>query len=78
MRNYTNSQSIEHHDDGSRTVTTVETIEPVTRKQQAIAGGVLGLLVLAPVMPILAVAIYDRIEEKRLARKNKKLSKKDD
>lgn len=78
MRNYTNSQTVEHHDDGSRTVTTIETVEPVTRKQQLVAGGVLTLLVTAPVFPILAVALYDRVEEKRAARKAKKLAKKSD
>lgn len=76
MRNYTDSQTVEYHDDGSRTVTTVETIHPVTGKQQAVAIGVLSLIAVAPVAPILALGLFDRIQEKREARKARKLAEK--
>lgn len=72
MRNYTDSSTVEYHDDGSKTVTTVETLHPVSKKQQALATGVLGLVVMAPVIPLIVVAAYDRVEEKRAARKAKK------
>ena len=74
MRNYTDSRTVEHHDDGSKTVTTVETFEPVSRKQQATAFAALGLLAVAPVVPILAIGVYDRIQEKREDRRRKKLN----
>lgn len=76
MRSYTDSQTVEVHEDGSKTVTTIETFEPVTRKQQAVAAGVLSLLVMAPIMPVVALALYDRVEEARNTRKAKKLAKK--
>lgn len=76
MRNYTDSRTVEHHDDGSRTVTTVETFEPVTKAQKAQAVGVLTALAVISVAPILGIAVYDRIEEKRNQRKSKKLAEK--
>jgi len=73
MSTHTDSCIIEHHDDGSRTVTTVETVYPVSKKQQALAVGVLSLIAMAPLVPIATVAAWDKIQERREAKKAAKL-----
>jgi hypothetical protein len=68
MSNRTDSCIVEYNDDGSRTVTTVETIHPVTKKQQAAAFGVLGLLALAPAAPLLVIYGLEKWDERKAKR----------
>jgi hypothetical protein len=69
---HTDSCIVEVHEDGSKTVTTVETITPATRAQQAAAATGLGLLVVAPFFPLVALWAHDKFEARREARKAKK------
>jgi hypothetical protein len=64
----TDSAIVEYNEDGSRTITTVETIMPATKKQQAAAYSALGLLTLAPLMPLAALYLVDKYEA-RMERK---------
>lgn len=75
MQKHTDSQVIHWNEDGSRTVETVETIYPTTKAQQAGAVAVLTLIMAAPVLPLVAVALAEKISEKRAARKVAKLKK---
>lgn len=65
MSTYTDSCIVEHNEDGTRTITTVETITPATRKQQAAAAGVLTLLVFAPAAPLLVIYAAEKWEERK-------------
>lgn len=69
---HTDSCVVEVHEDGSKTVTTVETIYPATRAQQAAAATGLGLLIVAPFFPLVAIWANDKFEARRAARKAKK------
>ena len=73
MPKHTDSCIIEHHEDGSRTVTTVETMYPVSKKQQAAALAGLTVIGLAPLLPIAYLAAAEKIATKRAARKERKL-----
>lgn len=70
----TDSCVVEYNEDGSRTVTTVETIMPVTKKQQAAVIGGLTLLSIAPAIPLLVIFGLEKYEEKKAARKERKLT----
>jgi len=70
MSTHTDSQLIEHHDDGSRTTTTVVTSYPATKTQQAVAIGALSALALAPIAPLLIVIGLEKWDARR-ARKRK-------
>ena len=77
-RTHTDSAIVEHHEDGSRTVTTVETIHPATRGQQAAAVAGLGLLCVAPLFPLACLWAADKFEKRREAREAKKNPPKDE
>lgn len=72
----TDSYTVDQHDDGSRTVTEVYTVTPPTKGQQITAWTALGVVCVAPFMPILGLAAYDKYQEKRAARKAAKEAKK--
>jgi hypothetical protein len=65
MSTHTDSQIIEHHDDGSWTTTTVVTETPATKKQQAVALTVLVGLCVAPFTPLIAVVAAERWEARK-------------
>lgn len=65
MRNHTDSAIIEYNEDGSRTVTTVETIYPATKAQQAAAWTGLGAIILAPLAPLVLIAGLEKWEERK-------------
>jgi len=69
MRNHTDSAIVEYNEDGSRTVTTVETIYPATKAQQAAAWTGLAAIILAPLAPLAIAVGLDRWEERK-ARKD--------
>lgn len=69
MPKHTDSCIIDHHEDGSKTVTTIETVYPATKKQQIAVFGGLTLVALAPLVPILFMAGAEKWQEKREARK---------
>lgn len=73
MSTHTDSQIIEHHDDGSWTTTTVVTETPATKKQQAVAITVLVGLCVAPFTPILAVVAAERWDKFQARRKRNNL-----
>ena len=73
-KSHTDSETIDYHEDGSWTTTTVITREPVTNRQKAAAFGVLGAIMVAPVMPAIGLVLYDKVQEKRAARKARKLN----
>lgn len=72
MSTHTDSAIIEFNEDGSRTVTTVETIFPPTKSQQALAWTGLVALCVAPFAPLLVIPAIEKWEEKREERKEKK------
>jgi hypothetical protein len=79
MPSHTDSAIIEYNEDGSRTVTTVETIYPLTTKEKATAYSLLGGLLLAPFVPVIAIALSEKMAERRAARKaDLKVVKNDD
>lgn len=65
MSNHTDSQIVEHHDDGSWTTTTVVTEYPLTKADQAKAWGVLGALTLITCSPLFVVIARDKLETRR-------------
>jgi len=65
MRNHTDSAIVEYNEDGSRTVTTVETIYPATKAQQATAVLGLGAIILAPLAPLALIVASEKLEERR-------------
>jgi hypothetical protein len=69
---YTDSATIEHHEDGSWTTTTVETHYPASKKQQAVALGALGALCFAPFVPLVTVVVLEKVENRLAARKRRK------
>jgi hypothetical protein len=73
---YTDSATIEHHEDGSWTTTTVETHYPATKKQQAVALGALGALCFAPFVPLVTVVVLEKVENRWNARKARKAQSK--
>lgn len=73
MPKHTDSATIEHHEDGSRTITTVETIYPATKKQQAAAWGAVGIIGLAPILPLLCLVGYEKWEERKERKRAAKL-----
>jgi len=75
---YTDSQTIEHHEDGSWTTTTIETHTPVTKKQQIAAAGVLGAVCFAPFVPLVTLVVLDKASERWERRKARKAQKKND
>lgn len=72
MPTHTDSAIVEYNEDGSRTVTTVETIYPATTSQKVGAWAGLVLICVAPLTPLLVIPALERWEEKREARKEKK------
>lgn len=72
MKTHTDSAVVEYNEDGSRTVTTVETIYPLTTAEKAQGWGLVGVLLVAPVLPLLIIAGIEKAEEKWNARKAKK------
>lgn len=74
MSNHTDSSIVEYHEDGSRTVTTVETYYPPTKGQQIAAWTTLGAVVLAPLAP-LAMLVGVEKWEARKARKEAEAKK---
>jgi len=72
-RTHTDSSIVEHHEDGSYTVTTVETVLPATNAQKALAVGGVGLILVAPVFPLLAMWGADKLEERRERRRKNRL-----
>jgi hypothetical protein len=75
---HTDSSIIEHHDDGSWTETTTITHYPATRGQKAAAWGALGVLAMAPVIPLAVIYGIEKFEEKREERRAKKAAKKNE
>lgn len=65
MRNHTDSAIVEYNEDGSRTVTTVETIYPATKAQQAAAWTGLAVVVLSPLAPLALIVGIDKWEERK-------------
>lgn len=72
MRNHTDSHIVEYNDDGSRTETSVVTYEPVSLAKQALAVTGLIALCVSPVIPLVAISMYEKWEERREARKEAK------
>lgn len=72
MNPHTDSEIVEWNEDGSRTITTVQTIHPATTAQKAQAWGVLGLITVAPIVPLLVVVALDKIESRREAKRRAK------
>lgn len=72
MPSHTDSAIIEHNEDGSKTITTVETVYPLTKAQQAAGWAGLTLLCLAPATPLLAYYVAEKWEEQKEKRKQKK------
>lgn len=78
MPMHTESYESHTNEDGSVTTTEVTTFTPPTPKQQALAWTGLGLLVMAPFVPLAATVAYDKYVERRDARKARKAAKKND
>lgn len=77
-RTHTDSSIVEHHEDGSYTVTTVETVLPATRAQKAAAVGGVSLILSAPLFPLLAMWGMTKLEERREARRKNRLKSVED
>lgn len=76
MPKHTDSAIVEYNEDGSRTITTVETIYPISRKKQIASAGSLGLVAVAPAVPLLALFVLAKVAEKNADRKkNPKVKK---
>lgn len=73
---HTDSSIIEHHDDGSWTETTVITHHPATRGQKAAAWGALGVLAMAPMLPLVVIYGLEKFDEKREELRAKKAAQK--
>lgn len=69
MRNHTDFETIEYHEDGSRTVKSEITYYPPTTKDKAVAYSILGVLAVAPALPILIPLVAEKVAEKIEARK---------
>lgn len=77
-RTHTDSSIVEHHEDGSYTVTTVETVLPATKAQKAMAVGGLSLLAVAPLLPLAAAWGIDKLDARREARRKNRLKSVED
>lgn len=72
MKNHTDSCIVEYNEDGTKTVTTIETYTPPTKAQQTLAvAGLLGLC-FAPLAPLALISLNDYLQEKRASRKEAK------
>lgn len=76
MSERTDTQNVTYHDDGSYTVESHVTHYPPTRAQKAAGWGALGVVVVAPALPLLYVVVLEKFEEKNAARKARKALKK--
>lgn len=72
MAIYTDSEIIEHNEDGSWTTTTVVTQYPATPQQKAIAIAGLAALIVAPLAPLMGLYAVEKYEEHKEKRRNKK------
>ena len=65
MSTHTDSHIVERHDDGTWTETIVVHGSPATKKEKVTAFSILGALVVAPFLPLVAAIGYDRWEQRR-------------
>ena len=70
-KTHTDSAIVEHHEDGSWTVTTVETHYPATRGEKAAAWTALGALCIAPFTPLIAIGVAEWWDRRREAKAKK-------
>lgn len=76
-QSYTDSTTVEHNEDGSQTITTVERYYPPTTQQKIAAWASLGGLALVAVTPAVVPALLDWRAERK-ARKAQEKSEKDE
>ena len=69
MRNHTDFETVEYHEDGSWTVKSEATYYPPTTKDKALAYSILGVLVVAPALPVLIPIVHSKVAKKIEARK---------
>lgn len=75
MPEYTDHETVTYHEDGSYTTESVITHYPLTKAQKATAWGALGLIAVAPVVPLLVLVAVDKFEEKMYDRRLAKAAK---
>lgn len=72
---HTDSAIVEYHEDGSYTVTTVETHQPLTTADKARAWAGLGALMVVAVSPAFLPYVVDKLDERRERKQAKKAAK---
>lgn len=72
---HTDSAIVEYHEDGSYTVTTVETHQPLTKADQAKGWAALGALMVIAVAPATFPYVLDKMDERRERKAAKKAAK---
>ena len=71
-RTYTDSETIEYHEDGSWTTTTVINGRPATTAEKATAWTALTLMFLGPIAMMSAPYVLDKIQERRERKRQEK------
>jgi len=68
---HTDSSVIDHHEDGSWTETTVITHYPASKAEKALAWSGVGVVLLAPFVPLVMLTVSEKLEARREKRRLK-------
>lgn len=75
MRAHTDTVTTVYNEDGSWTTTSEVTNYPASKKEKALAGTLLGAMVLAPLAPLLTVVALEKWDDTKEKRRLKKAAK---